>query len=333
MAPGARQRPPKGMEQVNDRPTAAPANGPPAPVGGLFDLSVVISTHDRPAQLREAIASVREQTHPGPIETIVVWDKAEPDRSLAVDDPHRPVRVMANDRTPGLPGSRNAGAAVATAPVLGFCDDDDLWRPEKVARQLALLQETDAAVCVAGVVITVDGRETVHGPDRVLRFEDLLRTRRVEGCMQAVLVRREAFWGAIGPLDEHIPGGYAEDYDWILRAARHGDIPVVTEPMVEMRWIVASHFRLNWPDWEAALDQVLERNPEFSTVPAGRARVEGQIAFAIAGQGRRRDALRRSAAAWRWSWREPRAYLAAAVALGVPAPVIVRALNQRGRGI
>ncbi|MCU1498789.1 MAG: wfgD [Acidimicrobiales bacterium] len=322
------------MAQVNQTPTAAPATGSPTTSDSrTFDLSVVISTHDRPAQLREAIASVRDQTHPGPIETIVVWDKAEPDLSLAVDDPLRPVRVMANDRTPGLPGSRNAGAAVAAAPVLGFCDDDDLWRPGKVARQLALLDETGAAVCVAGVVITVDDRSTVHGPDEVLRFHDLLRSRRVEGCMQAVLVRREQFWGDIGPLDEHIPGGYAEDYDWILRAARHGDIPVVVEPMVEMRWIVASHFRLNWPDWEAALGQVLERNPEFSSVPAGRARVEGQIAFAIAGQGRRREALSRSATAWRLSWREPRAYLAAAVALGVPAPAIVRALNQRGRGI
>ena len=298
-----------------------------------FDLSVVISTHDRPVQLLEAIASVRDQTHPGPIEIIVVWDKTEPDRSLASDDPLRTVRVMANDRTPGLPGSRNAGAAVAQAPVLGFCDDDDLWRPEKVARQLALLAETGAPTCVVGVEITVDDRSTVHGPDPVLRFEDLLLTRRIEGCMQAVLVRRDDFWGPIGPLDEHIPGGYAEDYDWMLRAARHADIPVVTEPMVEMRWIVQSHFRLNWPDWEAALSQILDRNPEFASVPAGQARVEGQIAFAVAGQGRRREALRRSLAAWRLSWREPRSYLAAVVALGVPAPTIVRALNQRGRGI
>ena len=37
--------------------------------------------------------------------------------------------------------------------------------------------------------------------------------------------------------------------------------------------------------------------------------------------------------AWRLSWREPRAYLAVAVALGLSPGVIVRTLNKRGRGI
>ncbi|HEY4377042.1 MAG TPA: glycosyltransferase, partial [Acidimicrobiales bacterium] len=87
--------------------TSGPSSAP-------FDLSVIVSTHDRPEQLREAIEAIRVQTHPGPIETLVVYDKAEPDHSLATDDPHRPVRVLANDRTPGLPGGRNAGAAKAS---------------------------------------------------------------------------------------------------------------------------------------------------------------------------------------------------------------------------
>ena len=98
----------------------------PREASGAPDLSVVISTHARPAQVREAIAAVQAQDHAGPIETLVVWDKTEPEWELAVDDALRPVRILANDRTPGLPGSRNCGAAAASAPVLGFCDDDDL---------------------------------------------------------------------------------------------------------------------------------------------------------------------------------------------------------------
>ena len=50
--------------------------------GAGYDLSVVVSTHDRPLQLREAIAARRAQDHPGPIETIVVWDRAEPEPDL-----------------------------------------------------------------------------------------------------------------------------------------------------------------------------------------------------------------------------------------------------------
>src|SRR3546814_7828670 len=76
------------------------------------DASVVICTRDRPALLRQAVAAIAAQDHPGPIETIVVFDQSEVDTSIASDDPHRPVRVTANLRTPGLPGGRNTGASL-----------------------------------------------------------------------------------------------------------------------------------------------------------------------------------------------------------------------------
>jgi len=299
-----------------------------------FDLSVVISTHSRPEQLREAIAAVRRQDHPGAIETLVVWDKTEPEWDLALDEPHRPVRVLANDRTPGLPGSRNCGAAAACGPVLGFCDDDDLWLPAKARRQLALLERTGAPTCSSGLEVLIEDRVIARrGVGDLLRYADLLRTRRMEAYMGTAMVRADAFWGQIGPLDEQIAGGYAEDYEWMLRATRHAAVPVDPEPLLQMRWIVRSHFRDQWPDWEAALGQVLRDNPDFSRQPRGRARVEGQIAVAIAAQGRRIDALRQIAATLRWSVLEPRTLVALAVVAGVPATRISAALNRRGRGI
>lgn len=303
--------------------------------GGNYDLSVVISTHNRPVQLREAIAAVRAQDHPGPIETIVVWDKTEPEPELADDDPHRPVRIMSNDRTPGLPGSRNCGAAAARAAIIGFCDDDDLWLADKARRQLALLDETGADVCCSGMEILVDGRAVERRglEGGVLRYADLLRSRRTEANMVTALVRRDAFWGDIGPMDEHIPGGYAEDYEFMLRAARHAPVPVVADPLVQVRWIVQSHFRQQWHHWEEALAYVIEANPDFAREPRGRARIEGQIAVAVAAQGRRREGARQALRTARWSWREPRAYLALAIAAGVPVSWIGTALNKRGRGL
>ena len=301
-----------------------------------YDLSVVISTYARPKEVREAIAAVRAQDHPGPIETIVVWDKNEPEWELADDDPHRPVRVLANTHGNGLPGSRNCGAEAARAPYIGFCDDDDLWLPAKARRQLALLEQTGSDTCTSGMELALDDQTIPRlGTDGILRFVDLLRSRRVEACMVTAIVRADAFRDPdrIGPMDEHIPGGYAEDYDWMLRAARHQPIVVAPEPLVSVRWTVTSHFRTQWPDWEAALSQVLARNPEFAGEPAGRARVEGQIAVAIAGQGRRSDAIRQIRTTLGWSWREPRAYLATLIVAGVPADKLTAFLNARGRGI
>ncbi len=151
--------------------------------------------------------------------------------------------------------------------------------------------------------------------------------------MCTAVVRKEAFWDVIGPMDEHIPGGYAEDYDWVLRAARHQPIVVDPEPLLRIGWSAPSHFRDQWVHWELALGQVLERNPEFAGEPRGRARIEGQIAIAIAAQGRRADALRQIRTTVGWSWREPRAALALLLVAGVPAERLSAILNKRGKGL
>src|SRR3546814_17481486 len=87
------------------------------------DASVVICTRDRPALLRQAVAAIAAQDHPGPIETIVVFDQSEVDTSIPTADPPPPVRVTATLRTPGLPGGRHHGTSLAEAAVVTSCDD------------------------------------------------------------------------------------------------------------------------------------------------------------------------------------------------------------------
>lgn len=300
------------------------------------DLSVVICTRDRPVLLRRALEGIRAQTFPGVIETIVVFDRSEPETSLAVANGTRPVVVLLNDHTPGLPGGRNAGVAVAHAPLVAFCDDDDIWFPEKAARQHALLMarpEVDVVVC--GVQIVVDGK-TVDRPleQPEVTFSDLLESRLMAVSFCTAMVRRDAFNDRIGPADEHIPGGYAEDYEWVLRAARVKPIAVVPEPMVIVEWHAQSFFASRWQVIADALDYLVERYPEFQSAPRGLARILGQRSFALAALGQRNDAWHEIKATLRESWREPRAYLAGIVNTGlVPPGPVVKMLQRTGRGI
>src|SRR6476469_1088088 len=124
------------------------------------DIAVVICTRDRPELLRRAIAAIAAQTFPGSIETVVVFDRCAPDPTIEVREGNRPVRVIANGHAPGLPGGRNAGDAATQAELVAFCDDDDVWCPEKAARQYAALaSRPDVDVVVTGVQIAVDGDE------------------------------------------------------------------------------------------------------------------------------------------------------------------------------
>lgn len=298
------------------------------------DLTAVISTHHRPGPLREAIAAIRDQEYVGVIETVVVFDKEDPDLSLQSDDPRRPVVVVANQRTPGLPGSRNTGVDVASAPVVGFCDDDDVWLPAKTRLQMELKERTGAPTVGCAIEIAAPDRTIARRcTGSAARIEDLIRTRIPEAYMSTVIVDRDAFLGPIGPVDEAIPGGYAEDYDWWVRAARYAPIPLVTEPMFRLRWQGQSYFRDKWKAMDDALGYMTDAHPEFSSDRKGLGRIEAQRAFARAAAGDRSGAWKLLAKAARHSPTEQRIPFAALVAAGVSGDKVMKLLNSVGRGI
>lgn len=300
-------------------------------------VSAVVPTRDRPELLRTAVRAILAQDYPGPIEVVVVYDRSEPDWSLAsTADPLRRVRVITNDRTPGLAGARNCGTLAAEGELIAFCDDDDEWLPGKLLAQVAALDAHPAAQFVScGIRISYDGRTV----DRVLARDSvplaaLLRDRMTELHPSTFLIRSVALRTGFGLVDEEIPGSYAEDYEFLLRAARAAPLINIRTPYVLVRWHRSSYFARRWDTISAALQWLLTRYPEFGTEPAGEARVAGQIAFARAASGDRRGALRWARRTLARNPREPRAYLALAVAgRVVRADAVLRALHRRGRGI
>lgn len=299
-------------------------------------VSVVLPTRERPELLRRAIESIVGQDYPGPIECLVVFDQCPVDRSIERSAPGRTVRAMANERSAGLAGTRNTGILAATGALVAFCDDDDEWMPAKLARQAdALAAHPDAAVVVTGVRIAYRGRLV----DRIPRATRLphaafLRGRVAEAHPSSIVVDRNALITEIGLVDERIPGSYGEDYEWLLRAARHSPLAVVPEPLILVRWNRQSWFSDRWETITEALAYLLEKHPEFASDPAGLAYMYGRTAFAHAAAGNGKAArswAKRALALRRF---EARPYLAILVSTGlVPAARLVDVAHRFGRGI
>ena len=300
------------------------------------DLSVVICTYNRPDLLRRSLDAVEAQSYPGPIETIIVFDKSDPDTTLERDSGNRTVRTLRNARTSGLPGARNTGLEQVRAPVAALCDDDDAWAPAKADHQLALLAaHPEIDVVFSGMRAMTDRGPAVRIPDSDrLTFPMLLADRVADAHISSAMFRVDALRDRIGLFDEQIPGGYCEDYEWTLRAARATQMAVVREPLVDVRWGTGSYFSDRWRTIDDALEYLVAEFPEFATNRRGLARVLGQQAFARAAAGERREAWPKIREVLRNDWREPRAYLAALVAARVASPERVLAyLNRRGHGI
>lgn len=301
-------------------------------MGEWPSVGVVLPTHNRPELLRRALAAVLAQEYPGELTALVVFDRSEPDESLA-RDPR--VRVIANTRTPGLAGARNSGIEAVSSELIAFCDDDDVWLPGKLTAQVeALRARPDAVLASCGIVVEFDGSDIdrLAGTDQVTH-DDLVRSRMVMVHSSTYLARRTALID-IGMLDEEIPGSQGEDWDLALRASRRHPIAHVDRPLVRILWGGGSYYAQAWDTKIAALRYLLAQHPQIERSPVGSARVYGQLAFGHACLGNRADAWRWARRAWRANWRERRVPFALAVASGlVSGERVMRTLHTRGRGI
>jgi glycosyltransferase involved in cell wall biosynthesis len=299
-------------------------------------VSVVVPTRDRPELLRRAVRAILGQTYRGRVECVVVFDQSEPGLPWPELPPGRRLVLVRNERTPGLAGARNSGILAATGELVAFCDDDDEWLPEKLARQVARLVATPSAtVSTTGILVRYRDRTTTRlAPTVLVTHGQLLRSRLTELHPSTVLARRRQLLDDIGLVDEQIPGSYAEDYEWLLRASRHGPVLAVPEPLAVIHWHQASFFADRWRTIIAALIYLVDKHRELHQEPSGLARIYGQIAFAHAALGERGQARRWARRTLSLNRRERRAYLALAISLGlVRATTVARIAHSAGKGI
>ena len=101
-------------------------------------VSVVVPTKDRDALLRQTLSTISWQQDVV-FEALVV-DDGSADRGLVerivADLGDARFRIVRHDRSRGVSAARNRGTMEAKAPWVAFCDDDDLWAPDKLAEQL-----------------------------------------------------------------------------------------------------------------------------------------------------------------------------------------------------
>jgi glycosyltransferase involved in cell wall biosynthesis len=297
-------------------------------------VTAIIPTRNRPALLRRAVDAVVAQDYPGPIECIVVFDQQRPCELAPTLGPRRTLRTCENTRTPGLAGARNSGAQIAGGELLAFCDDDDVWLPQKIRLQVQeLRRHPDASAATCGINVVTNGRRVPRLPPReIVTLDDLTRSRRMEVHSSTLVMRRDRFLGDIGPIDEQIPGSYGEDYDWILRAASRGAIVAVRQPLVDVHW-TGSYFSDRWAMIVPALQYQLTKHPELWRDRRNLARIFGRIAFAHAASGAAREARSWARRSMRLDPRQPRGYLAYLVSWGLPADLVQRLVNSMGRGV
>ena len=210
------------------------------------EVSVVVPLHEGRAFIAQTLRSLLTQSA-GDIEVLVIDDGSQDGGDAlcaAADDPR--VSLVRQPRQ-GVAAARNHGMHLARGAFIAFCDQDDVWHPRKLERQLgALARDPDAGLCCTGYRVWHAGADGLHGDPALLLADDadarldpalsgwVYHQMLLESCVltSSALIRRELA-AALGDWDTGLE--YGEDWDYWLRASRLTRFAFLAAPMVAYR--------------------------------------------------------------------------------------------------
>jgi len=221
------------------RPTTLPRGNPQyekEQLDGSPKVSVIIPVFNGAKYLAEALQSVFSQTWRD-YEVIVVNDGSTDD-SMEVCKQFPDVRIT-HQENHGQSAARNTGVRHARGEYIAFLDQDDRWYPEKLARQVPILEEgpTYGMVYSNADEIDEDGRIVYRN---VLDLASVQPKRSIMDCLGSdmfivpgtVLIRRSLF-DQVGGFDERLSG--YEDDDLFRRVFQASRIHYMRDSLLQWR--------------------------------------------------------------------------------------------------
>jgi glycosyltransferase involved in cell wall biosynthesis len=257
-------------------------------------ISVVLPTRNRARLVGRSIASVLAQSYAG-LELIVVDDASSDDTTAvltSIDDPRLKVLKLSQPR--GAAAARNHGISAAHAPLLAFVDSDDVWRPDKLERQMAAMSAAapGTGLCVCSMEVFRGGKRHVvaYQDERLESAAALDRLASGVGVgTPCWLVPRETMRAA-GGFKPDLPR--LQDYECALRLARTAPVLFMSDILVTAE-IGADSISANADGYARAIEMITHDHGElFEDHPAGHSYLVFRAGKYFAAEGRQRDAIR-----------------------------------------
>lgn len=112
-------------------------------------VSVITPLYNSEAFIGETIKSILNQTYTN-WELLLIDDFSTDNTISIVNDfifKNENIKLITNETNQGAAISRNKGIMAAKGDYIAFLDADDLWKPEKLDKQIAFMQNQDCDVC------------------------------------------------------------------------------------------------------------------------------------------------------------------------------------------
>jgi glycosyltransferase involved in cell wall biosynthesis len=186
-------------------------------------ISAVVTVYNAEEYIGEALAAILAQTH-APQEIVVVDDGSTDGTPRELARFGGEIRVV-RQANGGHACALNRGCSEARGDYLAKCDADDVWAPDKLARQVESLvahPQVDIAFAAAQTFGRIEKPFSSPPGMGVLDGRQFARTlyRRNLVCASSVLIRR-ASYERLGPFAQELA---VEDYEYWMRAVKAGAV-------------------------------------------------------------------------------------------------------------
>ena len=133
-------------------------------------VSVIIPVFNRASELANALRTVSDQSF-SDWEAVVVDDCSSEDMASVASGalPPERLRFVRHEVNRGSGAARNSGIFAATGRYVAFLDSDDTWHPEKLKRQVELVErdpDPELVFCVTQTRVMRDGKLVRIAPRR-----------------------------------------------------------------------------------------------------------------------------------------------------------------------
>jgi len=207
-------------------------------------ISVIVPAHNASRTILRALDSARAQGW-SPMEIIVVDDAStDGTAEIVAALSGQGVRLLRLQQNGGAARARNAGLKTANGKYIAFLDADDAWYPDKLRRQVEVLESNPAVSFVTCDSEYVEEQGRMSRPSQhacyapssgANAWKTLLAYNFVP--TPTVLARRECLMRA-GEFNSALPLG--EDWDMWIRLALQGELAVIPEVLVTIYLIAGS---------------------------------------------------------------------------------------------
>lgn len=196
-------------------------------------VSVIMPAYNCEKYISKAIDSILIQQIP--LEIIIINDCSSDGTEQIVQQyavAHPEIRYFKNESNLGASGSRNRAVKLAQGKYAAFLDSDDWWEPDKLKKQLALIEKTNTVLCsTARALISPDGTpmgKTIPVIEKIT-YQNLLKHNCIN-CSSVLLLREVALEFPMEHEDSH------EDYiTWLKILQKYGEACAVNEPLLNYR--------------------------------------------------------------------------------------------------